>query len=73
MNEEINMIDSNLSVEELTDCQIKTNKTVHFAEHEIFLSFTNDDGAVAFETWWNSLGKKQFLDWVSYWTNKKNS
>lgn len=42
---------------------IETETTVRFAEHEIFLSFTNDDDAILFYEWLNSKGKKAFVKW----------
>lgn len=44
---------------------IETETTVRFAEHELFLSFTNDDDAVLFYEWLNSKGTEAFLKWRS--------
>mgnify|MGYP001573322396 CR=1 FL=1 len=33
-------------------------------EHEILLSFYDDDGAYAFETWWTLEGSQVFANWI---------
>lgn len=42
---------------------IETEMVTRCAEHEIFLSFVNDDDAVLFYEWMNSKGGKAFLKW----------
>lgn len=37
--------------------------TVHAAEHEIFLSFVNDEDAELFSDWWNTKGAKLWSAW----------
>ena len=33
-------------------------------EHQILLSFVDDAGAYAFDTWWNNLGNSLFAQWL---------
>jgi hypothetical protein len=47
---------------------LKQEKQVHFAEHEILLSFYDDLGAEAFQEWWNEVGSESFAEWI-----KRNS
>lgn len=49
------------------------NQEVSFyiPEHEVLISFNNDDDAYAFNEWWNVRGKEDFekyysKEWVSY-------
>lgn len=49
--------------EAFPDVEFTTELTVRPAAHEIFLSFTNDDDAVAFHAWWNVVGSAQFKKW----------
>lgn len=35
---------------------IRGEKTIHFAEHEVLLSFDGDIGAEAFYEWWETDG-----------------
>lgn len=39
------------------------------AEHEVFLSFTDDIGAEAFQDWWYNFGAELFGQW--YEENKE--
>lgn len=34
------------------------------ADHEVFLSFRNDDDAIFFREWWNDVGVKAFAKWL---------
>lgn len=34
------------------------------AEHEVFMSFNNDDDAIAFQDWWNAEGAAAFGKWL---------
>lgn len=54
----------NLSSEELADCWAEDEITYRVPEHEVLLSFNNDAGAEAFNDWWFSVGKKQFVEWI---------
>jgi len=36
------------------------------ADHEVFLSFINDDDAVAFHEWWAEKGYQSFLDYRKF-------
>jgi hypothetical protein len=36
----------------------------HVCEHEVFMSFTNDDDAMSFRTWWDEDGSKLFAKWL---------
>jgi hypothetical protein len=42
---------------------LNNETTVHVAEHEILLSFENDDGAEAFTYWWNEVGEALMAAW----------
>ena len=44
--------------------QIDQEMTVRAADHEMFLSFTNDEDAVLFHAWWHIAGLKAFLKWA---------
>lgn len=55
---------SDEEVEDLIACELQRDVRYSVAEHEILISFNNDDGAYAFHEWWNSVGQKQFVDWV---------
>lgn len=35
------------------------------AEHEVFMSFNDDDDAVAFRDWWAEVGAEEFQDWLN--------
>ena len=37
-----------------------TERTVHFCDHEVLLSFNNDSGAHAFHEWWGLRGNQLF-------------
>ncbi len=49
------------SVDE-NDIELKTEKVVHFAEHEFLIAFTADDMAVEFSYWWQEVGEKLFIE-----------
>ena len=34
-------------------------------EHEIFLSFVDDEGAILFDDWWYTEGEKAFQEWAA--------
>ncbi len=34
------------------------------AEHEVLMSFTDDDDAISFREWWNSEGSVYFNEWL---------
>lgn len=38
-------------------------KTTSVAEHEVLLSWDNDDEPEFFEVWWSNYGKQQYLAW----------
>lgn len=38
--------------------------THHFAEHEILLSFLNDEDAAFFHEWWGDVGNFAFKKWI---------
>ena len=38
-------------------------------EHEILLSFYDDDGSYAFEEWFVSVGREQFRQWLTERSN----
>lgn len=41
------------------------------ADHEIFLSFNDDDGAMAFDEWWNSEEvQQQFAEFYATWVEE---
>ena len=48
-----------------TRVEIAEEVTRHSHEHEVFLSFTDDDGAIAFEEWWNTEGPRAFNEWLA--------
>lgn len=33
-------------------------------DHEIMMSFFDDEGACAFREWWDDVGAEQFYDWL---------
>lgn len=44
--------------------EIKDEITTHLAEHEILLSFFDDDGAYSFSEWFEEEGKILFQNWL---------
>lgn len=54
---------------EFNEPNINNEITMTPAEHEIFLSFTDDMDAEIFYNWWYETGLKQFKQ---YWTNQQN-
>jgi len=58
-------VEYHLEEEVFTEVSISDEKTVHFAEHEIYMSFTDDEGAEAFEEWWNEAGALNFQQWIN--------
>lgn len=43
---------------------IEEEHTIHFADHEVFLSFTYDEDGIAFHEWWDSGdGEAAFTAW----------
>ena len=49
-----------LTKEPFTDCNFHREIRKHIDEHEIFISFINDDDAVLFYKWWNEKGAVLF-------------
>lgn len=43
---------------------LKDTREIHFAEHEILLSFYDDTGAIAFHEWWYEEGAEIFGKWI---------
>jgi hypothetical protein len=43
---------------------IESSAEYHTAEHEVFLSFCDDDGAVAFQEWLTLHGWEAFAKWL---------
>lgn len=39
---------------------LETERTVHFHEHEILMSFNDDSDRMLFEDWWYEEGKELF-------------
>ena len=54
---------------EFNEPTISNEITMTPADHEIFLSFTEDVDAEIFHNWWLETGLKQFKQ---YWTNQQN-
>jgi hypothetical protein len=48
---------------------IAREKTASVAEHEILLSFHDDDGAIAFHEWWRERGGEEFAEWCSHFSD----
>lgn len=46
---------------DIGDVTIESEKTIHFAEHEVLLSFINDEDAVRFNYWWEDVGEALFV------------
>lgn len=44
----------------MINVEINNEKTIHFAEHEVFLSFYNDTNAENFYYWWTQIGQELF-------------
>lgn len=36
----------------------------HVAEHEVFMSFNDDDDAIGFREWWHAEGSEHFNKWL---------
>lgn len=45
--------------------QITQEMVVRAAEHEIMLSFNDDEDAELFSDWWNRKGCTEFMKWAS--------
>lgn len=39
-------------------------KNIHFPDHEILMSFYDDEGCEAFCVWWNTEGSHVFNEWL---------
>ncbi len=48
-----------------TSVILKDNIEREINEHEVFLSFNSDDGALAFYNWWNDEGEYIFNNYVN--------
>lgn len=47
-----------------TDVEFEAEVSKRMAEHEVFMSFTNDDDANYFREWWDEKGNEQFESWI---------
>lgn len=45
---------------EVGEVSIKSERTVHLADHELLLCFANDSGTEKFQDWWHTEGKESF-------------
>lgn len=51
---------------------IKKEKTIHFDEHEIYMSFNSDDEAQAFSEWWHDVsGEQDFYNFYEDYFKKQ--
>lgn len=46
---------------------VTEERTLHAAEHEVFLSFRDDDMGHAFREWWAEKGAAAFAKWFPKW------
>jgi hypothetical protein len=44
--------------------ELQQEYTTYTADHEILMSFNDDVDAYYFETWWNTVGESQFMDYL---------
>ena len=51
------------SIEE-PDLRTTIERDIH--EHEVFISFVNDEDAVLFHEWWQAHGWKAFKKWAEH-------
>jgi hypothetical protein len=52
-----------------TEQQVLPQRSV--GEHEIFISFNDDDGAQAFSDWWHSQNiQEEFAEFYEEWQNR---
>ena len=51
--------------EPFVDVQLRDRIEREIAEHEVFMSFTNDDDAEQFTYWWEEEGAIHFQDWLN--------
>lgn len=49
---------------QFTRVDLATETDIHFAEHEILMSFYDDEGCEAFQQWWNEEGSILFNNWL---------
>lgn len=42
--------------------EFKDIKDVHFGDHEVYMQFTDDEGAEAFRDWWEEAGIEAFTE-----------
>ena len=45
--------------------QIINNVSYVVPEHQIVLTFSEDDQAKVFEIWWDKIGKKEFVEYYN--------
>lgn len=45
---------------------IQEEHTIHFADHEVFLSFNDDQEGIDFREWWETQGVLSFKVWRHY-------
>jgi hypothetical protein len=48
----------------MDEFDIQQDIHITIPEHQILISFNNDEDADIFHYWFNNIGRKQFLDWV---------
>ena len=53
-----------MNTNQIVDVTMQEEKRVRMAEHEILLSFNNDDDAEKFADWWRGDGLYIFSGWV---------
>lgn len=49
------------------DVDLEKESIVRFGEHEILMSFNDDDGAYAFDAWWADEGSEVFGRFYETW------
>lgn len=49
---------------------LENERTVHFHDHEVLLSFINDEDAVYFYEWWDNYGGEELF--LEYLKEKQN-
>jgi hypothetical protein len=48
----------------MTEPEVRTDAHFSVPEHQILLSFNNDEDALLFLDWWNECGWKAFAKWA---------
>jgi hypothetical protein len=66
-----------MKVSKFKRVDLESSREIHFHDHEILMSFYDDEGCEAFCTWWDKEGSKVFNEWLKLFeeyehlTNKK--